>query len=416
MAADSAESALLQLAPSDACVVIDRIFSPAAVRAGARAIFELAAGGGTHFKLRLDRLDEVADYTIAVTRAHYPDLNVPYHARHGHLRTGGVDRPAELAARLRSAGADETVRSMIDLVVVSVLLDAGAGDRWGYHEPSTRRTYTRSEGLAVASFDMFMAGAFSGDPAAPLRAHVAGLRALTVADLERGFQVSAMNPLVGTSGRVGVLNALAESMARQPDVFPRGRVADLLDPLVDAGELRAARILDFVLRRFGDIWPMRLKLGGRNLGDVWIYRPLGEGADSLVPFHKLSQWLTYSLIVPLMETGHAVGGIDELTGLAEYRNGGLMLDSGLIELRDAGLRARAHAPGSELIVEWRALTVALLDLLAERVRRRLGMNSSQLPLAAVLEGGTWNAGRRIAGERRPDGGPPLRIVSDGTVF
>ena len=414
MAAHSADSAL-NIAPADACAVIDRIFTPAAVRAGARAIFDLAAGGGTHFKLHLDRLDEVADYTIAVTRANYPDLNVPYHARHGHLRAGGADRPALLRARLRDAGADETVRSMIDLVVVSVLLDAGAGDRWTYHEPSTRRTYARSEGLAVASFDMFMAGAFSGDSAAPLRADIAGLRALTVTDLQRGFQVSKNNPLIGAAGRVGLLNSLAESMARQSDLFPRGRVGDLLDHL-GGGELRAARILDFVLRRFGDIWPARLEFSGRNLGDVWMYRPLGEGADGLIPFHKLSQWLTYSLIVPLMESGRAVGGIDELTGLAEYRNGGLMLDSGLIELRDTPLQTHTHAPGSELIVEWRALTVALLDLIAERVRRRLGMNASQLPLAAVLEGGTWNAGRKIASERRPNGEPPLRIASDGTVF
>lgn len=406
MAADSA----------DACAVIDRIFTPAAVRAGARAIFDLAVGGGTHFKLHLDRLDGVADYTIAVTRANYPDLKVPYHARHGHLRAGGVDRPAQLAARLHAEGADETVRSMIDLVVVSVLLDAGAGGRWTYREASTRRTYARSEGLAVASFDMFMFGAFSGDPAAPFRADVAGLRALAVAQLERGFQVSGGNPLIGAAGRVGLLNKLAESMARQPDIFPRGRVADLLDHLIGGGELRAARILDFVLRRFGDIWPARLKLGGCNLGDVWIYRPLGEGADSLIPFHKLSQWLTYSLIVPLVESGYAVGGIGELTGLAEYRNGGLMLDGGLLELRDPALQTRAHDPASELIVEWRALTVALLDLIAERVRRRLGMNSMQLPLAAVLEGGTWHAGRKIARERRPNGEPPLTIVSDGTVF
>ena len=78
--------------------VIDRIFSPSAVRTAAQAIFNLAAAGGTHFKLHLERLDEVADYTIAVTRANYPDLNVPYHARHGHLRAGGVDRPGQLAA------------------------------------------------------------------------------------------------------------------------------------------------------------------------------------------------------------------------------------------------------------------------------------------------------------------------------
>lgn len=415
MATDSADS-VLDLAPANTCSIIDRIFTPAAVRVGARAIFDLAVGGATHFKINLDRLDEVADYVIMVTRANYPDLKIPYHARHGHLRAGGVDRLAQLAALLQSAGPGETMRSMIDLVVVSVLLDAGAGDRWTYCEPSTRRTYTRSEGLAVASFDMFMAGTFSSDRAAPFRADIAGLRALTVADLELGFQVSENNPLIGTVGRVALLNGLAESIARQSDLFPQGRVADLLDHLIASGELRAARILDFVLRRFGDIWPGRLKLGGHNLGDVWIYRPLGEGADSLIPFHKLSQWLTYSLIVPLMESGYAVGGIDELTGLAEYRNGGLMLDSCLLELRDAALRTRTHTPASELVVEWRALTVALLDLIAERVRCRLGMNSSQLPLAAVLEGGTWNAGRKIARERRPNGEPPLRVASDGTVF
>ena len=443
MAPESAGTAP-DLTPAGVDAVIDRIFSPSAVRAGARAIFDLAAAGGTHFKLHLERLDEVADYTIAVTRANYPDLNVPYHARHGHLRAGGVDRPGQLAARSSAASVgegrlqretvegfplfvsgearaererrDKALRSTIDLVVVSVLLDAGAGDRWTYREEATARTWARSEGLAIASFDMFMAGAFSGDPSAPLRADIPGLLALTSGALARGFQVSAGNPLVGIDGRVALLNNLAGCMARQPRVFPHGRVADLLDHLPGGSALRAAHILDFVLRRFGDIWPARTTLGGRNLGDVWSYRPLGPGAAGLVPFHKLSQWLTYSLIVPLVENGHAVEGIDELTGLAEYRNGGLMLDGGVLELRDPALAVHEHAPQSELVVEWRALTVALLDLIAERVRRRLGLNPAQLPLASVLEGGTWHAGRRIAAERRPGGEPPLRIVSDGTVF
>jgi hypothetical protein len=39
-----------------------------------------------------------------------------------------------------------------------------------------------------------------------------------------------------------------------------------------------------------------------------------------------------------------------------------------------------------------------------------------LPLAKILQGGTWAAGRKIARERRADGSPPLRVVSDGTVF
>jgi Protein of unknown function (DUF1688) len=69
-----------------------------------------------------------------------------------------------------------------------------------------------------------------------------------------------------------------------------------------------------------------------------------------------------------------------------------------------------------LVVEWRALTVALLDRLAQLLRSRLGIDEQSLPLAKVLEGGTWAAGRAIAKEKRADGSPPLNIVSDGTVF
>jgi hypothetical protein len=75
-----------------------------------------------------------------------------------------------------------------------------------------------------------------------------------------------------------------------------------------------------------------------------------------------------------------------------------------------------HGPGDILIVEWRALTVALLDAVAPMVRARLDLAEEAFPLARVLEGGTWWAGRRLARERRADGGPPLRVVSDGTVF
>ena len=66
-------------------------------------------------------------------------------------------------------------------------------------------------------------------------------------------------------------------------------------------------------------------------------------------------------------------------------------------------------------MEWRALTVTLLDELAALVRAELGVDAEAMPLACVLEGGTWAAGRRIARQLR-DGAPPFRIDSDGTVF
>jgi len=85
----------------------------------------------------------------------------------------------------------------------------------------------------------------------------------------------------------------------------------------------------------------------------------------------------------------------------------------VIELRDAAAATKSWQVGSELVVEWRALTIALIDELAPRVRARLGV--PDLPLACVLEGGTWMAGRDLA-EALRGGAPPLMIDSDGTVF
>jgi hypothetical protein len=107
---------------------------------------------------------------------------------------------------------------------------------------------------------------------------------------------------------------------------------------------------------------------------------------------------------------------DGLTALAEYRNGGLLIDSGVLVPKHAAVLRDAHPGDSEVVVEWRALTIALIDRLADRVRDKLGLSSAQLPLAKVLQGGTWSAGRALARQLREDGGPPLRVLSDGTLF
>ena len=114
--------------------------------------------------------------------------------------------------------------------------------------------------------------------------------------------------------------------------------------------------------------------------------------------------------------GIAVTDIDGLTGLAEYRNGGLFIDTGVLALRDPDHGKRPHEVGSTLVVEWRALTVALLDRLADLVRQRLDRDDCQLPLPKILQGGTWAAGRTVARRLRTDGSPPLQVISDGTVF
>lgn len=262
-----------------------------------------------------------------------------------------------------------------------------------------------------------MRGLFSSDPADPLRADAAALRHLDAAVLARGFQAGPGNPLLALEGRAALLNRLGEELGRQQLARP-GDLFDRFAAAADTGILRAPHMLAEVLASFGGIWPSRLTLAGVPLGDTWRHPLIAPGklTEGLVPFHKLSQWLTYSLIEPLQWAGIAVIDIDELTGLPEYRNGGLFLDSGVISLKDSADARKAHEVASPVVVEWRALTVALLDEVAALIRQRLGRSREELPLAKVLEGGSWAAGRRIAREKRVDGGPPLNIVSDGTVF
>ena len=385
----------------------------AAVRERCGAMLALAeADALPHFTLELSRLPAVADTVAATIRAAYPSLVIPHHARWRHFATGGVDRWGALQRGLGPVDAAELARTRIDLCVVSVLLDAGAGPDWRFREPDTGQWIGRSEGLAVASLHAFGAGLFSASGAP--RADAAALRRVDAAALGDAFQVSSANPMAGLEGRAALLSQLGGALLERADLFAGGRPGSLYDALAGHGPIRATALLAAVLDGLGPIWPTRSVMAGRRLGDVWPHPSIAD--DGLVPFHKLSQWLTYSLIEVFEDAGTAVHGLDGLTGLAEYRNGGLFLDLGALRLRDAALARQALPPGHPAVVEWRALTVALLDRLAPLVRDRLGLDETALPLSRMLEGGTWSAGRAIAAERRPDGTPPLQIVSDGTVF
>ncbi len=445
---------------------------PRTIRARCAAVTAAVADDRSGwFKLDRSRLPEAAARVVAVMRRRFPDLRIPLHSRWRHFEAGGVDRKAELDAALATLAPAERARAQFDLTVVSVLLDAGAGSAWGYQErsaalpatamPAARVSrddlmaaldqasgaaadvapaappvaaaadsprLTRSEGLGVASFRAFMAGVFSATAGAPCRVDAAALRQIDAAVLRGVFQASPSNPLVGLEGRAGLLARLGVALQAESarDGTP-ARPALLFDRLTAGGtrtEVAAVDIMAEVLRALGPIWASGSTVMGVPAGDVWPHRWAGAsdgrgGSEAAsrgwVPFHKLSQWLSYSLIEPLQGAGVAVSGLDALTGLAEYRNGGLLIDSGVLVLRSALAAERKWKPGDELVVEWRALTVTLLDELAALVREQLGLDAVQLPLACVLEGGTWAAGRELAAELR-GGSPPLQVDSDGTVF
>ncbi|EIM25812.1 URC4/urg3 family protein [Microvirga lotononidis] len=401
------------------------LLSAAAVRERSHQLLRVGLEGRLrHFTVDPARLEACADEVVKTIREAYPSLDIPFHARWRHFSAGGHDRWDAVMHGAPWETAADMARAAFDLAIVSVLLDAGAGAQWRYEEGRTGEIYTRSEGLAVASFDMFVSGAFSSKPEDPFRVDADVLMTLTPEDLAEGFQVSDDNPLVGLEGRAALLNRLGRVVATNPDIFgqiddPRpGGLVDVIAGTAEDDSIRATAILEALLTHLGPIWPGRITLGGVDLGDTWRH-PLIEAPDAtkgLIPFHKLSQWLSYSLIEPLEWAGFTVVDIDGLTGLPEYRNGGLFLDTGVITLKDPADATRPHAVDSELVVEWRALTVALLDRIAEPIRAQLGFAAKDFPLAKVLEGGTWATGRRLAKEKRGDGSPPLSVISDGTVF
>ncbi|CAG0956952.1 hypothetical protein BURK1_00504 [Burkholderiales bacterium] len=382
---------------------------PATIRERCRNVLAAAdAGRSAHFAVDRSKLPACADLVADVTRRRYPSLGIPYHSRWRHFEAGGIDRGAELDRALAGRDRIDAALARIDLAIVSVLLDAGAGAHWSYVERESGGRYMRSEGLGVASFRAFAAGTFSSVARDPLRVDARALGTIDAAGIARVFQAGDANPLVGLDGRATLLRRLGAAIGDRPST-------PFVALLERAGDVAAAEILAVLLDRTSAIWPSGLVLDGTAMGDVWAHPHAGGGDASAgyVPFHKLSQWLAYSLFEPFERAGCRIAGRDALTALPEYRNGGLLLDGDVLRLADPAEASRRHAVGGELVVEWRALTVALVDELAVHVRARL--DRPDLPLACVLEGGTWAAGRELAATLR-GGQPPLTIDSDGTVF
>ena len=184
-------------------------------------------------------------------------------------------------------------------------------------------------------------------------------------------------------------------------------------------------------------WPKnRTQVAGVPIGDAWPLETLARvnaGQKSpnntlhIQPFHKLTQWLAYSLSVPFVRIlGLEWKNMDQGTGLPEYRNGGLFVDMGVLQLRDDALRrglefSQQTLPSfdatSDVIVEWRALTVALLDEIHKIVSSAFAQQGVTLTMAQMLEAGTWKGGRELAAKLRPaTKSSPILIQGDGTLF
>ncbi|KAL8938953.1 MAG: hypothetical protein Q9211_002972 [Gyalolechia sp. 1 TL-2023] len=390
-----------------------------------------------HFDVDLSKFGETAAYVVSIIKRDFaPEYHtIPPHGRWQHFEVGGRLRIDHLLTTWPSnVDAHERTRRLIDLFLVSVLLDAGAGTKWSYTSKESGKTYRRSEGLAVASLEMYKAGYFSSDPAEPYQVNAAGLNRLSEGQLAIGLQVSDANPIAGLEGRAGLLARLAEAL-ENPEYFGSSqRPGNMLDYLLAHPSTQNSSVPIVMIPTLwtvltdglATIWPAsRTQIAGVSLGDAWPCSSMPSPPDAqpwenIVPFHKLTQWLCYSLMAPMTRLmSIQFAGVDLLTGLPEYRNGGLFIDTGLVTLRPAdaqrGLEAYRHnatvkgqpcmevvplfSADDDVVVEWRALTVGFLDDLLVEVNRLLKLeDSDKLSLAQMLEAGRSRAGRGLKTE------------------
>ncbi|KAE8152492.1 DUF1688-domain-containing protein [Aspergillus avenaceus] len=409
-----------------------------------------------HFDVDMSKFMATASYIVSIIKRDYaPDYeSIPPHGRWQHFDIGGRPRINQLLQSWPSqVDAQERTRRLIDLFVVSVLLDAGAGNSWSYKSKESGKVFSRSEGLAVATLEMFKSGLFSSDPAEPCQVDGAGLKKVTIDVLAKGMQHSEVNPLAGLEGRAGLLVRLSEALSNQDFFGADARPGNMLDYLLSHPSTQASSVpiipvttlWSVLMDGFTSVWPSsRTQIDGLSIGDAWPCSDLPQSPpaqlwESIMPFHKLTQWLCYSIMVPmsrLMKIHFA--GSELLTGLPEYRNGGLLIDMGLLILKEAdaergivAYKENAQIKGQpnmevvplfpaddDVIVEWRAITVGFLDELLVEVNSQLGLlGEDQLTLAQMLEAGSWKGGREIAEVSRPNTKePPIMIRSDGTVF
>ncbi|GMM27485.1 hypothetical protein DAMA08_002010 [Martiniozyma asiatica (nom. inval.)] len=418
-----------------------------------------------NFKVDLSKLPVIVDYVVNVIQSEFKSnedlLKIPIHGRFQHFEIGQVKRVANLISQWQSNKIPdlEICKKLIDLFIVSVLLDAGAGNVWSFHETETDLTIGRSEGIAVASYHMFIKGVFSDKAQAdPFFVNGDKLKKLTAVELAKGLQISNENQIAGFDGRLKLLNTLGETLSENKLLFGNdARPGNIVDYLInekatktDSGyNLELEDLWNSLMQGFTPIWPTegRIKVDGQVIGDAWFLKNKCKNAASLlntspdkipdwqrvVTFHKLTQWLTYSLFVPLIDYGHFnILHSEYMTGLPEYRNGGLFVDFELLQLKEEilskGLDFSAEVgfnrgiptfkPDDDVIVEWRSCTICLLDMLLPLVNEKMGITGTkyELSLPQMIEAGSWKSGRFIAKKFRDNGGPPIELYADGTVF
>ncbi|MCB2055229.1 MAG: DUF1688 family protein [Geminicoccaceae bacterium] len=304
------------------------------------------------------------------------------HLHHTADPTGGA--LFALHGRLGGTSAHERARCGFDLAALwaTLHLDFARPSRAGLSLEEVTR--------------LVAAGRFASDDATPC-ADAEGLR--------RFAGTEAPSAEVGSR-----LTTLASTLDAHPDFFSApGRFGGLLDRLptgddpatIDARTVFAAtEPLTPALARGG------VRIAGRETGDVRRLEGIAPNREhaGLVPLHAARQQLVLDLSDPLAEAGVTMVNLQALTASATAASCDHMLTLGLVVPRHAAVGRLVHPMGSDIAVELRALTVALVDRLADRVRQTLDIEAGRLPAVAMMVPIAQRAAEKrdaAGGDRRP---------------
>lgn len=370
------------------------------------------------FEVDDDALEVAARRLATLTRQLHADQGGPIAGCWRRFAAGGVDRRVWLERLLAAEPPEQRTHARIDLAVVCEYLGQVPDDSWSYAEAATGQRFTGREGLAVALWHAFCAGLFSSDPQRPLQADAAGLRGVVTDHLGLALQAGRAWAWPDLQACAIALRRLGEVLSEQPEVFGEaGRPSGLFDTLISpygvavphTADIRAHDILSQLLMTLSGLTPGGAQIGGVALGDCWQH-PAAHGAgEGWVPLHARMQAITCALLEPFEWAGVQVRELSALTALADVLHGNLLLDTAVLRLRDPQSARTVWPRDAEIVIEWRALTVALLEELAPRVQHHRGRGDAGPGTAGLLIGRFEPAATALT-LLRPEGRPALRVA------
>lgn len=378
------------------------LFQPQEVRRRAHAFLDMGiAGKLNHVGLDLTKLDDALGLVLETTKEIYPDFQIPPYGIWRAFETGGIDRWSAMASAREFETAQEMLLAAADLALLALFMKTRHPGNWVFEDPMTGSKVAGDDALALAAFHMFASGSFSGEMTDPYRVDAETLVRLDLNELTSGLQWDrdADHELLGAMQ--AHLKRFGEAMALRPDLFSEGNVTRpgvlALRLAGEAGAgIDASKLLDNLLETFAPVWDGGAKAGDVGLGDSFDYTGKSAGSETTtVPFHLCAQEMVYSLVEPFAWAGFEVTGLQDLTPPSDLAHAALFVQTGVLAISSENDEALPEETKTDRMVELRAVSAALADKLADRLRSELDVSADQVPLTCILEGGTSRAGLRI---------------------